>query len=123
MSTRVPTPRREARGGNVTPLPDGSICLTLHFPVDGPEAIRSEEIIVRHEDGWTLLTNLTNTLHSQANERMRNAVAGDCETCQNHRLFMQPTGSGGRMEYAHCPDCWERYDNASPAYPTPREDA
>lgn len=114
MMTQV----RDARGASAYSRVDGTVGLTMHFRDDDAVAeFRSEEIVISHRDAWSLLTQLIVTLQSQSNERMHSAVAGDCATCKNHRLFEQPIGHGGRMEYAHCPDCWERYNAATPALP------
>lgn len=74
-----------------------------------------------YEMAWNLYSNLGSILHRVSEQRMRNAVAGPCDRCGNHRMVyvtVRPGMIAEREELQHCPDCWDRYSAASPAYAT-----
>lgn len=71
---------------------------------------------VSYDLAWMFAMNLIGQLQRTADVRMRNAVAGDCETCGNYRMV--EVIKKVRPELVRCPDCGEAYSNAKPAYPT-----
>lgn len=99
------------------PRGDGDIAIRFltHVPETSSEFERAE-FVVTYDEAFRFAMNLMGMLRGLGDERMRNAVAGDCETCGNRRMV--ETEKHGRPWSEYCPDCRDRYDAATPAYPT-----
>lgn len=80
-----------------------------------------ERFQLSFEEGLRLMQNLMVTLAGMSQDRMRNAVAGDCERCGNYRMIHIDNGSWKQPELVNCPDCHDRYKAARPAYPVPSD--
>lgn len=97
--------------------PDGSFIVEMLVTsdLDNPQDFVNHGFRMSYDAAWMLASNLLSQLRGEANKRMRNAVAGDCETCKNYRMIS--VVKNVRPEQVHCPDCYERYSAATPAYP------
>lgn len=98
----------------------GEIELRVHLYDRETDETRSESFVMDYENGWHLASNLMSVLRGLADQRMRNAAAGDCRTCNNLRII-EVKQRGGQMMREHCPDCREAYTHATPAFPEPRD--
>lgn len=102
---------------NPEPRGDGNIGIRVltHVP-NTPSEFERAEFVIGFEEAFRFASNLLGMLRSLSDERMRNAFAGDCETCGNERMVM--VEKHGRPWRENCPDCHDRYEAAAPAYPT-----
>lgn len=101
---------------NPEPRGDGNIAVRFlkHVPGTSSDFERAEHI-VSYDEAFRFASNLLGMLRGLADERMRNAVAGACETCGNSRMVH--VEKHGRPWSEHCPDCHDRYVGAEPVYP------
>lgn len=93
----------------------GKVELYVSTPSENPDRPEQQRFQLSFDEGWRLLQSLMGSLGYMSEQRMKNAVAGDCERCGNHRMV--EIVKNVRPESVHCPDCYERYSGAMPAYP------
>jgi len=67
------------------------------------------EIVLPVEEAESLLVALTKSCHDARRQQVTDAVAGDCPTCGNVRMVLEPRYPGSDNTWSvHCPDCSPR---------------